>query len=70
MGIGPFVIDALRQEDRVQLVPMSGFVGMDNGARVHALRDCCNRVGSDAKTKGSVRPLRSRMATTTRRLPF
>ena len=43
MGICPFVVDAFRQEDRVQLVPMGGFVGMDNGVGIHALGDCCDR---------------------------
>jgi len=37
--IGVLVVDALRQEDRMKLVPMGGFVGMNRGVGGHALGD-------------------------------
>lgn len=33
------VVDALREEDRMEFVPMGGFVGVNRGVRRHALRD-------------------------------
>lgn len=34
VAIGPFMIDALRQEARMQRIPMQSFVGMDGAARL------------------------------------
>jgi len=48
---------------------MDGFVGVNDAASSYAANDCRQGLISDLKTKGNVRPPRSRMTTTTRRLP-
>ncbi len=63
------MVDALREEAIVQAIPRGGLVGEDRGAGATLRPIVDTEAASERNTKGSVSPPRSRMTTTTLRLP-
>lgn len=68
-AVGLGVVDPLRQELVVKAIPEGSLIGVDRGAGHDLDGDGGDRSGLQRNTKGSVFPCRSRITTTTLRLP-